>query len=97
MSYMRVLVTESSLSWSETMKIFRKSAEPGLNTFKKQKIIKKWSLVQTGDHTGMVIVEFDNKSKMNKYLTTMATIREDIKNDTGMQAWIYHGPVKANG
>ena len=97
MSYMRVLVTESSMSWSKTMKIFRKSIEPGLNGFKKQKVIANWSFVQTGDHTGMVIVEFDTKAKMNQYLKTMAAIREDIQADTGMQAWIFHGPVKASG
>ena len=41
MSYMRVIMNEvpSSMTWSETMKLFRKSVEPGLNGLKKQKII----------------------------------------------------------
>ena len=97
MSYTRVQVFEMSQSWSETMKMFRKTAEPALNALKKQKVVSSWSLVQTGGHSGMVIVEFDTKAKMNKYLKTMAAIREDIKADTGMQIWIYHGPVKASG
>ena len=97
MSYTRVNVIESSMSWSETMKMFRKTVEPGLNEFKKQKVVSSWSLVQTGGHSGMVIVEFDTKAKMNKYLKTMVAIREDIKAETGMQIWIYHGPVKASG
>ena len=35
MSYKRVQVAESSLSWSETMKVYRKSVEPALKAFKK--------------------------------------------------------------
>ena len=64
---------------------------------KKEKVVSSWSSVQTGDHSGIVIVNFDTKAKMNKYLKTMAAIREDIKANTGMQIWIYHGPVKASG
>ena len=97
MSYTRVQVFEMSQSWSETMKMFRKTAEPELNALKKQKVVSSWSSVQTGDHSGIVIVNFDTKAKMNKYLKTMVAIREDIKADTGMQIWIYHGPVKASG
>ena len=97
MSYTRVNVIESSMSWSETMKMFRKSVEPGLNEFKKQKVIANWSLVQTGDHTGLVIIEFDTKAKMNQYLKKFNAIRQDIQADTGMQVWVYHGPVKASG
>ena len=97
MSYTRVQVFEMPQSWSETMKMFRKTAEPALNALKKQKVVSSWSSVQTGDHSGMVIVEFPNKAAMNKYLKTMVAILEDIKADTGMQIWVYHGPVKASG
>ena len=97
MSYTRVNVIEFPMSWSENMKLFRKSVEPGLKGLKKQKVIANWSLVQTGDHTGLVIIEFDTKAKMNQYLKKFNAIREGIKSDTGMQAWIYHGPVKASG
>ena len=97
MSYMRVQVFEIPLSWSETMKMFRKLVEPTLNPFKKQKIVSSWSLVQTGDPSGMVIVEFDTKAKMNKYLKTAMAVRQGVVEETGMQAWVYHGPVKASG
>ena len=97
MSYMRVQVFQIPLSWSETMKMFQKTVKPELNALKKQKVVSSWSSVQTGDHSGMVIVNFDTKAKMNKYLKTMAAIREDIRANTGMQIWIYHGPVKASG
>ena len=97
MSYMRVQVFEIPLSWSETMKMFQKTVKPELNALKKQKVVSRWSSVQTGDHSGIVIVEFDTKAKMNKYLKTMSGLREDIRADTGMQNWIYHGPVKASG
>ena len=97
MSYKRVQVSETPLSWSENMKIFRKSVAPALNSLKKQKVLLSWSFIQTGDHTGLLITEFDNKAKMNKYLKTMRAIRDDIVADTGMQTWIHHGPVKASG
>jgi len=97
MSYRRVQVAESQLSWSETMKVFRKSVEPALNALKKQKVLLSWTMVQTGDHTGLLITEFYNKAKMNKFLKTIAAIRQEVIADTGMQTWIYHGPVKASG
>ena len=97
MSYRRVQVAESQLSWSETMKVFRKTVEPALNALKKQKVLLSWTMVQTGDHTGLLITEFDNKAKMNKFLKTIAAIRQEVIADTGMQTWIYHGPVKASG
>ena len=96
MSYTRVLVSESDLPWSQFMKVFRKSVEPGMTAFKKQKIVSSWSLVQTGDSTGLLIASFPNKGAMNKYLRTMAAVRRGIEEDTGMQAWVYHGPVKAS-
>ena len=97
MSYTRVFVSESDLPWSQFMKIFRKSVEPAINAFKKQKIVSSWSLVQTGDSAGILIANFPNKSAMNKYLKTMAAVRRGVVEETGMQAWVYHGPVKANG
>ena len=97
MSYTRVLVSESGVPYSQFLKSFRKTVEPGLNAFKKQKIVSSWSLVQTGDSNGLLILNFPNKAAMNKYLKTMAAVRRGIEEDTGMQAWVYHGPVKANG
>jgi hypothetical protein len=97
MSYTRVLVSESDLPYSQFLKMFRKSVEPGLNGFKKQKVVSSWSLIQSGDSNGMLIVNFPNKSAMNKYLKIMAAVRRDIEADTGAQSWVYHGPVKASG
>ena len=97
MSYTRVLVSESGVPYSQFLKMFRKSVEPGLNGFKKQKVVSSWSLIQTGDSNGMLIVNFPNKAAMNKYLKIMAAVRRDIEADTGAQSWVYHGPVKANG
>ena len=97
MSYTRVQVFEMPQSWSETMKMFQKTVVPELNALKKQKVVSRWSSVQTGDHSGLVIVEFDTKAKMNKYLKTMLAIRQDVIADTGMQVWIYQGRVKATG
>ena len=45
----------------------------------------------------MLIASFPNKAAMNKYLRTMAAVGRGIEEDTGMQAWVYHGPVKASG
>jgi len=97
MSYTRVFVSASDLPWPQFMKIFRKTVEPGMNAFKKQKIVSSWSLVQTGDSAGILIANFPNKSAMNKYLRTMMAVRQGVVEETGMQAWVYHGPVKASG
>jgi len=97
MSYTRVLVIENPLEWAEGIKIFRKSAQPALNAFKKQNVLANWSLVQAGDHTGVLICEFDTKAKMNKYLKVMNDVRKDAAAESGSQNWIYHGPVKASG
>ena len=97
MSYTRVFVSESDLPWSQFIKIFRKSVEPAINAFKKQKIVSSWSLVQTGDSAGILIVNFPNKAAMNKYLKTAMAVRQGVVEETGMQAWVYHGPVKASG
>ena len=97
MSYTRVFVSESDLPWSQFMKIFQKAAVPVLNAFKKQEVLANWSLVQTGEHTGLLITEFDTKAKMNKYLKTMDAVRRDTSAETGSQTWIYTGQVKASG
>ena len=97
MSYVRVMVFENQMPWTEGMKNFRKAAEPGLKALKKQKILSNYSLVQTGDHSGMLIAEFDNKAKMNKYVKMLSAVRREVEAETGQQSWIYNGPVKAGG
>ena len=97
MSYTRVMYFENPVSWAEGMKVFRKSAEPALKEFQKAKVLKNYSVVQTGDHSGMIIAEFDTKAKMNQWHKGMLAVRQGIQADTGMQSWILSGPVKASG
>ena len=97
MSYIRVMVNEGPLTSAEVMKLFRKNTKPLLEQHKKDKTLKSYSVVLVGEHTGLLIMEFDNKSKMNKFLKTMVAHRNQVAADTGMQWWIYHGPVKASG
>ena len=97
MSYTRVLVIENPVSWAEGMKVFRKTAEPALNAAKKAGLLNSYSMVQTGDQSGMLITEFDTKAKMNKYVKAMAGIRRETVDETGGQGWVYSGPVKASG
>ena len=97
MSYTRVMVLESPLSRAEARKRFRKNVQPALNAAKKAGILKKYSFVETGEHSGMLITEFDTKAKMNKYAKAMSGLRSKSMAETGMQSWIYSGPVKASG
>ena len=99
MSVTRVLVMEvpSSMPWNGFIKIFRTTTEPKLKKLRKDKTLKRWSFLQVGDHTGLLIAEFENKSKMNKYLKTLTPVRQDVTADTGLQAWAYTGAVKASG
>ena len=97
MSYVRVWVTEGSIPFSERMKLFKTTTEPELKAYKKRKVVAKWSLVQTGDHSALIIAEFDTKAKMNQWHKGMLAVRQGIQADTGMQSWILSGPVKASG
>ena len=97
MSYVRVWVVESSVTWSEGMKFFRKQMEPGLKALKKAGLLSSYKVVQTGDHTGLNILEFDNKAKMNKVIKALNAARGDIGDAAGMQMWVYTGQVKASG
>ena len=97
MSVMRVMVFEGPLSWNEFMKVFRGSAEPVFKKFKREKVLSRWSLTQTDDHKGVLVLEFPNKAAMNKYIKVASVVRKDVTDDTGMQSWIYMGQVKASG
>ncbi|MBV41117.1 MAG: hypothetical protein QF603_18055 [Alphaproteobacteria bacterium] len=97
MSVVRVMVFENPITWNEFMKVFRGSAKPVFKKFKKEKTLNRWSLIQIDDHKGMLVLEFDNKSKLNKYLKIASAVRKDVTDDIGMQSWIYSGPVKASG
>ena len=79
------------------MKTYRRDAVPGLKKSKKAKILKGWTVIQTGERFGMMVIDFANKANMNKYLKIMGPIRQKIAAGSGMQTWLYHGPVKASG
>ncbi len=97
MSYTSVMVTEGQLSWAEGMKRFRKNAEPGLKAAKKAGILNSYSVVQTGDNTGMFIFQFPNKSSRTKFAKAMMATRQSETEAMSGQSWVYHGPVKASG
>ena len=96
MSYTSVQIFETDYSYAVGMKRYRSNVAPGLNAAKKAKIIKSWTLVQTGDRSGMLILEYTNKSARNKFVKAMAQVRQG-EAEAGAQFWSYHGPVKASG
>ena len=59
--------------------------------------LKRWQIIQTGENSGLLINEFENKSQMNKYNKGVSTVRQDVDDAVGAQRWTYHGPVKASG
>ena len=67
MSYTSVQIFEADRSWAEGMKRFKANVLPGLNAAKKAKMLTSWTLVQTGDHNGMLIIEYPNKSARTKF------------------------------
>ena len=97
MSYVRVWVVESSVTWSEGMKLFRKQMEPGLKALKKAGLLSSYKVVQTGAHTGVNILEYETKAKMNKVIKATLATRQDIGDTAGMQMWVYTGQLKASG
>jgi|TARA_Y100000310_G_scaffold342674_1_gene446881 hypothetical protein len=99
MSYTRVFIFENPKGFASQMKrIFKPHTKPMLDKLTKEKTIDRWSLIQIGDNTAMLVMEFANKAKMNKALKTTAAHRDEVAADeTGMQWWAYHGPVKASG
>ena len=64
---------------------------------KKAGILNRWSLIQTGEHAGLLIAEFDTKGNMNKYVKALSAVRRDLEAEAGQQSWIYSGPIKASG
>jgi len=97
MNVMRVMVFESPLTWNEFMKIFRRDAEPAFKKFKREKTLTRWSLTPTDDRAGVMVMEFPNKTAVNKYMKIASAVRQDATDEIGMQYWIYSGPVKASG
>ena len=96
MSYTSVQIFETDQTWAEGMKRFRAIGLPGFNAAKKAKMLKSWTLVQTGDHNGMLIIEYPNKSARTKFFKAMTATRQG-EVEAGAQMWTYHGLVKASG
>ena len=73
MSYKRVMVMElpESVSWADNMKNYRRDAVPGLKKLKKANILDGWTVVKTGERSGIMVIDFANKANMNKYLKIM--------------------------
>ena len=97
MSVTRVLVFENQVSWAENMKRYKAVSEPFFKQHKKEKTLKSWSIVQTGENTGFAVFNFENKVKMNKFLKTANAHRSDVAKDLDSQFWAYAGTVKASG
>ena len=97
MSVTRVLVFENQVSWTENMKRYKAVSEPFFKQHKKEKTLKSWSIVQTGENTGFAVFNFENKAKMNKFLRTANAHRSDVAKDLDSQFWAYAGTVKASG
>ena len=88
---------ESLILWSEGMKLFRNYFEPGLNALIKDGALSSYNSVQTGPNTGLNILVFDTKTKMNKVIKAMNAARGDIVKAGGMRSFVYTGQVKASG
>ena len=97
MSYVRVWVVENSSGWAEQMKLFKKHLEPGLKAQVKAGNLSSYNAVQTGPNSGVSIVEFETKAKMNKVIKAMNSARGDIAAGGETQSWVYTGQVKASG
>ena len=97
MSYVRVWVVESSIPFSEGMKLFKKNMEPALKAQKKAGLLKSYKVVQTGPNSGLNILEYETKAKMNKVIKATLATRQDIGDRAGMQMWVYTGQLKASG
>ena len=98
MSYMRVWVIESPIPWSQGMKLFKKEMEPALKAQQKAGLLKSYKVVQTGPNSGLNILEYETKAKMNKVIKATLATRESVTDQmAGPQMWVYTGQVKASG
>jgi len=86
-----------SIPYAKAISIFRNQAQPELDAMKKAGDLNGYSLIQTGEYTGLLITEFDTKAKMNKFVKALSAVRQHVSDAAGQQAWIYSGQVKASG
>ena len=97
MSYVRVWVVENSSGWAEQMKLFKKHLGPGLKAQVKAGNLSSYNAAQTGPNSGVSILEFETKAKMNKVIKAMNSARGDIAAGGTSQTWVHTGQVKVSG
>ena len=98
MSYVRVWVIESPIPWSQGMKLFKKEMEPALKAQQKAGLLKSYKVVQTGPNSGLNILEYENKAKMNKVIKATLANKNNVADQMNSpQMWVYTGEVKASG
>ena len=95
MSVTRVNIIENDLTSAVLLKRLNQMAVPHLRKAKKDGLIS-WSIVQTDNKT-IIITNWVNKTKANKFPKGMAPAVADVRAETGSQSWIYIGQVKASG
>jgi len=79
------------------MKLFKKHLEPGLKAQVKAGNLSRYNSAKTGPNSGVSILEFETKAKMNKVMKAMNFARGDIAAEGTSQTWVYTGEVKASG
>ena len=97
MSYVRVWVVENSSGWAEQIKLFKKHLEPGLKAQVKAGNLSSYNAAQTGPNSGVSILEFETKAKMNRVIKAMNSTRGDIAAGGTSQTWVHARQVKASG
>ena len=95
MSVTRVNVVENDLTSATILKIIKQMAVPHFKAAKKDGL-NSWSIIQTDNKT-IIITNWINKTKMNKFAKAMAPRVARARAETGCQAWIYSGQVKTSG
>jgi len=95
MSVTRVNIIENDLTSAAFLKRLNQIAVPELKKAKKDGL-KNWSIIQTDSKT-ILITNWVNKTKANKFARAMAPRVAEARAETGSQSWIYMGQVKASG
>ena len=91
----RVNVIENDQTSAAFLKIIKQMAVPHFKAAKKDGL-KSRSIIQT-DNKRIIISNWINKTKMNKFAKAMAPRVAKERAETGSPAWIYSGQVKATG
>ena len=69
-----------------------------LKAQKKAGLLKSYKVVQTGPNSGLNILEYENKAKMNKVIKATLATRDNVADQMNSpQMWVYTGQVKASG